>query len=74
MCCVQNYNEAQLQHQEWMNKQRKEAQVEESHEETLKKIENTMQEHGESSQFQAGKSVNHIIQIVFIIINTQNKI
>lgn len=50
----QNYNEAQLQHQEWMNKQRKESQAgEESHEETLQKLEsleNRMQEQGDSSE------------------------
>lgn len=49
----QNYNQAQLQHEELLKRQKKEAQADESHEETLQKLENLenrMQEQGDTEQ------------------------
>ncbi|XP_045197517.1 HIV Tat-specific factor 1-like isoform X2 [Mercenaria mercenaria] len=49
----QNYNQAQLQHEELLTKKKKEAQGDESHEETLQKLEtleNRMQEQGDSGE------------------------
>lgn len=70
-CCLQNYNQAQLQHDELLNRKKKEAHGDESNEETLHKLEtleNRMQEQGESGEqsdeYQPGRGLyrNDIVE------------